>query len=97
VYPVVGDTPAIASRSVQQDGGMTTPEERQLAQDRIRAHRAESYDVLVATYVNRSTHEQVIAASGARYDVQVQAFWDGPRSPGRLRVRVAIDAIPVSR
>ncbi len=76
---------------------MSTPEERQLAEDRITALRAESDGDLVSTYLNRPVHEQVVAASGARYDVEVQAFWDHPRSPGNLRVRVAIDDIPVSR
>ena len=76
---------------------MRTPEKRQLADDRITALRAESYGTLVSTYLNRPVHDHVVAASGVRYDVEVQAFWDHPRSPGHLRVRVAVDAIPASR
>src|ERR1700722_14312684 len=76
---------------------MTTPEEQQLADDRIRALRAASYGDLVSTYLNQSVHDQVVVASGARYDVEVEAFWDHPRSPEHLRVRVAVDALPVSR
>jgi hypothetical protein len=76
---------------------MSTEEERQVAQDRISDLRAESYDALVATHLDRSTHEDVIAPSGARYDVQVQAFWDDPGKPGHVRVRVAIETFPMRR
>lgn len=76
---------------------MTAAEERQLAQDRIRALRAEPFDSLVSTYLNRSTHELVVAASGARYDFEVQAFWDDPGKPGNLRVVVGIDSVPMTR
>lgn len=76
---------------------MTSEEERQIARDRMTALRRESYDSLIATHLGQSTHDEVVAASGARYDVQVQGVWDSPGAPGHLRVRVAVDAIPVSR
>jgi hypothetical protein len=76
---------------------VTAREERQMALDRIMALRANPYDVLVSSYLDNPTHEEVVGASGTRYDVEVAAFWDKPRSPGQLRVRVAVDALPVVR
>jgi hypothetical protein len=76
---------------------MTAHEERQLALDRVMALRANPYDVLVSNFLDQPTHDEVTGASGTRYDVEVEAFWDKPRSPGQLRVRVAVDALPVSR
>jgi hypothetical protein len=75
----------------------STEEERQVARDRISDLRSEPYDALIGTHLDRTSHQEVIAPSGARYDVQVQAFWDDPCKPGHLRVRVAIDPIPMSR
>jgi hypothetical protein len=53
---------------------MTGLEEQQVAQDRIRTLRVESYDALVATYLDKPTHDEVTVQSGARYDVQVHAL-----------------------
>ena len=78
-------------------GPMKSAEKRQVARDRIRALRAESYDGLVSTFLNRSTHELVVAASGARYDIEVQAFWDVPGKPGQLRVMVGVDSLLMTR
>ena len=53
--------------------------------------RGEGYSALVARFLNESDVREVVAESGARYQVEVQAFWDSPRQPGHLRVIIAID------
>ncbi len=53
--------------------------------------RRESYDTLVARYLSEPHERTVVAESGVRYQVEVQAFWDTPRQPGNLRVIIAID------
>ena len=52
--------------------------------------RRDSYDALVDRYLHESDTHSVVAESGAEYQVEIQAFWDG-RAPGNLRVIVAID------
>jgi membrane-bound inhibitor of C-type lysozyme len=52
--------------------------------------RGESYDALVQRHLDQSATHEVEAASGARYQIQVRAFWDGGKS-GDLRVIVNID------
>jgi hypothetical protein len=79
-----------------QDGlgkhcGVSESEARELAQQRLAALRSRSYDALVSGYLGRSTHEAVVGASGTPYDIEIQAFWDKVRTPGNLRVMVAVD------
>lgn len=53
--------------------------------------RREPYYTLVARYLSEPHQRTVVAESGVRFQVEVQAFWDTPRQPGNLRVIVAID------
>ena len=53
--------------------------------------RGKPYKTLVDLYVHESESHTVVAESGVQYQVEVQAFWDTPRSPGNLRVIIAID------
>jgi hypothetical protein len=54
--------------------------------------RALAYDELVARHLAQVEAYEVTGASGAEYQVEVEAFWDDPRKPhGDLRVMAAID------
>jgi hypothetical protein len=52
--------------------------------------RREPYATLVARYLHESDDYTIVAESGVRYQVEVQAVWDG-HQPGNLRVIIAID------
>lgn len=52
--------------------------------------RREAYGALVAQYLRDSEHRTVAGESGANYQVEVQALWDGPEL-GHLRVMISID------
>jgi hypothetical protein len=65
-------------------------EARELAEGLSEELRGESYDALVARFLDRCEHQEVAGDSGTTYQVEVQAFWDAGK-PGDLRVRVAID------
>jgi len=60
--------------------------------DIVGALRALSYDELVVRHLAQVDAYEVTGASGAKYQVEVEAFWDDPRRRGRdLRVTAAID------
>jgi hypothetical protein len=60
--------------------------------DIVGALRALSYDELVVRHLAQVDAYEVTGASGAKYQVEVEAFWDDPRRRGRdLRVIAAID------
>ena len=47
---------------------------------------------LMERYLDETEAFEVKAASGAEYQIEVEAFWDDPRKPGEnLRVMAAID------
>jgi hypothetical protein len=51
-----------------------------------------SFTQLVQRYLGETDAFAVKAASGAEYQIEVQAFWDHPRKPGEnLRVMASID------
>lgn len=52
-------------------------------------YRAMSYSEL-ALLLDQTEHIDVVGASGANYQVEVQVMWDGPRT-GDLRVIGAVD------
>src|SRR5262245_5393473 len=52
--------------------------------------RRETYDALVERLLNRSESSGVVGQSGARFQMEVQAFWDS-RDGRNLRVVVSID------
>jgi hypothetical protein len=54
--------------------------------------RSQGYAGLVRRYLDSEENTEVPGASGAIYQVEVQAFWDDPRQRGdNLRVIVSID------
>ena len=71
---------------------MDEAEARVILADIVGALRALSYDALVARHLAQVEAYEVSGASGAAYQVEVEAFWDDPRKPDRdLRVMAAID------
>jgi hypothetical protein len=66
------------------------PEARELAAKTIVSLRAETYEALVNRYLDKEELIEVVGASGTRYSIEVQAYWDSG-DPGNLRVMVAID------
>src|SRR5262249_32811744 len=52
--------------------------------------RRETYDALVERLLNRSESSGVVGQSGARFQMEVEAFWDS-RDGRDLRVVVSID------
>jgi hypothetical protein len=69
---------------------MDTEEATRILDEVVAELRRDSYDTLVARYLNQTSTRAVVAESGVEYQVEVQAFWDG-RQPGNLRVIAAID------
>jgi hypothetical protein len=65
-------------------------EARDLAEFVLASLRSESYDALVGRYLDNPECREISGASGATYQVEILAFWDGGK-PGDLRVTVAID------
>jgi len=67
-------------------------EEAKRVLDRVYAElRSEPYSELVARFLHKQDVREVVADSGAVYQVEAQAFWDDPRQPGNLRVMIAAD------
>ena len=42
---------------------------RQIAKQRIAILRSNSYEALISGYLNRSVHDEVLGATGTRYDI----------------------------
>ena len=54
--------------------------------------RSLPYAELVQRYLDETESFEQDGASGVTYQLEVQAFWDSPRAPGRdLRVMASID------
>jgi hypothetical protein len=66
-------------------------EAHEIAAQRVVDLQTESYEHLVASYLNRSVHDEIVGATGTTFDVEVQAFWEDSRRPGTLLVRVTVD------
>jgi hypothetical protein len=66
-------------------------EAREIATQRVAELQNETYQNLVADYLDRSVHNDIAGATGTTYDVEVQAFWEDSRKPGTLLVRVTVD------
>lgn len=75
---------------VWQNGHVDNDEARRILESVTVELRREPYGALVARYLDESEGRTVVAESSTRYQVEVQAFWDG-RQSGDLRVIVAID------
>jgi len=58
--------------------------------DTVAGLRGDTYQALVARYLDGSEHRRVVAESGAEYQLEVQALWDDG-TPGNLRVIVSVD------
>jgi hypothetical protein len=70
---------------------MDRAEARRVATEFLAPYRAKGYAELVALIGTIQTH-QVVAPSGVRYQLELQAFWDDPKKPNDLlRVTVAVD------
>lgn len=69
---------------------MDKAEARALAEDTLAGLRSVPYDTLVGRYLDNLDHREVVGGSGARYHLQVEAFWDSGQ-PGDLRVTVTVD------
>jgi hypothetical protein len=71
-------------------GAMDRHEAALVAEGKLAELRGRGYDVLVSEYLGRPQSEGVTAASGAKYQVEVEGFWDD-RSTRHLRIMVAVD------
>lgn len=60
-----------------------------ILKERLQEYRERSYDELTQLIDSQDTF-QVSGPSGAEYQLEVQAFWDGG-SPGDLRILGSID------
>lgn len=69
---------------------MDKREARALAEDASLQRRREPHGALVDRLLNKPEASEVVGASGAQYQVEIEAFWDSGK-PGDLRVIVAID------
>jgi len=69
---------------------MDRREASDIAESILEELRDISYHDLVVDYLDAQVHSEVVADSGTRYTVEVDASWDS-KDPGDLRVMVAID------
>jgi hypothetical protein len=65
-------------------------EARQVAQAQIAELRRQSWTELRDSYLDKPGSTEVTGASGAEYQLEIQAVWDG-KPNGDLRVIVAVD------
>jgi len=68
---------------------MNIEEARSVLVNELARYRMESYQALQRLLATQDTYE-VAAPSGAKYQIEIQAFWDGKRA-GDLRVVGAVD------
>jgi len=68
---------------------MDKSEARQLLLEHLQQYRARSYGDLLPL-LKTPQHTELVGASGTKYQVEVQAFWD-LKPQGNVRVRAAID------
>jgi len=69
---------------------MDKAEAQQVLARELTVLRGLPYDDLVERFLNRSESSWVTANSGARYQLELQAFWDDPRNR-TLRIAAAVD------
>ena len=70
---------------------MNTEEAQDILSLEVVAIRSKSYEVL-ATLIGSPLNFEKKGPSGAAYQIEIQAFWDNPRSSdGNLRVIASID------
>jgi len=73
-------------------GHMNTEEARRVAIDYLARYREVSYQELCQLIGSTPQTVNVVAPTGTRYQVELQAFWDDPKKPNEvLRVSVAVD------
>jgi hypothetical protein len=70
---------------------MDRSEATALLEDALNEIRRLPYADLVARYRGEQQVLQVTGASGAEYQIEIEAFWDHPGRPGDLRVIASID------
>ena len=70
--------------------GMDREEGRSVAQEQLAELRQATYAELVNRLLEKEEHAERLGASGARYSVESQAFWDD-KGHGNLRVMVSVD------
>jgi len=63
-------------------------EAHKIAEGREAELRTESYDSLVASYLDRTVRNEIVGANGFVFDIEVEAFWETPGEPGTLVVHV---------
>lgn len=69
---------------------MSKSEARAVAAQRLAELRRESYEALRDRSLDNPDCEEVVAPSGATYQVEIEAFWDDHKAPnGDLRVVVS--------
>ena len=71
-------------------GAMDKHEAALVAEAKLDELRRRSYDALVSDYLGRPENQELIAGSGAEYQLEVEGFWDDRRKQ-HLRVVVAVD------
>jgi hypothetical protein len=69
---------------------MDITEASQVAEARLGQLRALDYPQLVAEWLDQPRSEHATAASGRRYQLEIEAVWDN-RPNGNLRVWVLVD------
>jgi hypothetical protein len=69
---------------------MDIAEAREVAETRLRQLRDLTYPRLVAEWLEQPRSEYATAASGRRYQLEIEAVWDD-RPNGNLRVWVLVD------
>jgi hypothetical protein len=70
---------------------MDRSEATAILEDALNEIRLLPYTDIVGRYRDEQQVLQVTGASGAEYQIEVEAFWDDPRRPGNLRVMASID------
>ncbi len=73
---------------------MNRPEAERIANEVASRYRSRPREELLRC-LNDQDVSEVVAPSGNRYQIEVQAFWDG-RNGNDLRVRIAIDDFGLS-
>lgn len=66
---------------------MTETEAEEIVETQIAMLRSLSYDELMR--FRKADHREVQGASGRRYELESQAFWDNPHEKTNLRVLVS--------
>jgi hypothetical protein len=70
---------------------MDRSEATAILEDALNEIRLLPYTDIVGRYRDEQQVLQVTGASGAEYQIEIEAFWDHPGRPGDLRVIASID------